>query len=270
MLYTSSVDPMKPNANLSATIKSRFMEIYPLNFSNIGCKTAVLLTILFILSGCNPHEDSLASREAAVSAREAELVTLFAELSKEKKQLAHENADQLNEKNTAKDESEQAVDNKTTVAEKPKNSRIILGALENIYLDPPGMEFSARIDTGAQTSSLNALDMVKFERDGKPYVKFHVVNPKTGEKIELTRRIRSHVRIKDFEEDARRRPVIRLHVKLASIDERIDFTLVDRSKFKQQVLIGRNFLRDLAIVDVSQEFMIPSIENTDVDITNAN
>ncbi len=39
------------------------------------------------------------------------------------------------------------------------------------------------------------------------------------------------------------------------INELIDFTLENRSKFKHQVLIGRNLLRDLAIVDVSEKYM---------------
>ena len=122
------------------------------------------------------------------------------------------------------------------------------------------MEFSARVDTGAQTSSLNAIDMVEFERDGEPFVKFHIINPETGENIELTRRVRGHVRIKEHNRESQRRPIVRLGVKIANIDETISFTLVDRSKFSQQVLIGRNFLRDLAVVDVSKKFSVPSIE----------
>ncbi|MBE7525980.1 ATP-dependent zinc protease [candidate division WWE3 bacterium] len=60
--------------------------------------------------------------------------------------------------------------------------KTVLGAIENVHLDPPGLEFSARIDTGAQTSSLNALDIVEFERDGKPFVKFNLIHPESGEK----------------------------------------------------------------------------------------
>ena len=45
-----------------------------------------------------------------------------------------------------------------------------------------------------------------------------------------------------------------MRVVIADIDEQINFTLVDRSKLKNQVLIGRNLLRDLAIVDVSKKY----------------
>lgn len=128
-------------------------------------------------------------------------------------------------------------------------------------IDPPGIVLGARIDTGAQTSSLNALDIVEFERDGKPYIKFNIINPNTGAKIELTRLIRGHTKIKKHMIESQRRPIVSLRVKLGELDEHISFTLVDRSKFQQQVLIGRNFLRDLAIVDVSKEYIVPKTSN---------
>jgi hypothetical protein len=99
--------------------------------------------------------------------------------------------------------------------------------------------------------------MVEFERDGKPYVKFNIIDPGTGGKIELTRRIRGHTKIKKHMAESQRRPIVSLRVKLGELDEHISFTLIDRSKFKQQILIGRNFLRDLAIVDVSKEYTVP-------------
>ena len=135
-----------------------------------------------------------------------------------------------------------------------QNNRTILGSLEHVYIDPPGINLIARIDTGAQTSSLNALDMVEFERDGKPYIRFNIIDPETNDKIEITRRIRGYARIKEFKGKSQRRPIVKIRIRLDNLDESINFTLIDRSKFKQQVLIGRNFLRDLAIVDVSKEF----------------
>ena len=206
------------------------------------------------------REDKLIDREVAVRTRETELVSMFSELLKEKKELEL-NKDELRqkEKKIAAKERIKATASyqKPTITRtlEKRNSRTVLGALENIFLDPPGMLFSARIDTGAKTSSINALDIVEFERDGKPYVKFHVFHPKTGEKIKLTRRIRKYVRIKEHGRESQRRPIVQLRIKLANIDERINFTLADRSNFKQQLLIGRNFLRDLAVVDVSKEYM---------------
>ncbi|SFK29701.1 Uncharacterized conserved protein [Nitrosomonas aestuarii] len=228
----------------------------------------------------NMREKALISREAAISARESELVTLLAELFKQKEQLESQQEKQHNQTNKAAlppnsrptgQSPKPVTNNSRTPTSKTSNTsnktntkdkRTILGGLEYVYLDPPGISLSARIDTGAQTSSLNALDMVEFERDGKPYIKFNIIDPNTEEKIELTRRIRGHTKIKKHKIESQRRPIVRLRVKLGDIDEQISFTLIDRSKFKQQVLIGRNFLRDLAIVDVSKEFTLPKPDNT--------
>ncbi len=224
----------------------------------------------------NNRETELIARETAISARESELVTLFAELVKQKEQLEKQHTQLQNKTKQIKNASQSSTNTKTpiptagnaqsqsgktsvsgtTSETAARDNRTILGGLEYVLLEPPGINLSARIDTGAQTSSLNALDMIEFERDGKPYIKFNIIDPETEEKIELIRRIRGYTKIKKHKTDSQRRPIVRLRVKLSDLDEHISFTLIDRSKFKQQVLIGRNFLRDLAIVDVSKEFTI--------------
>ena len=216
------------------------------------------------------REAVLAERETIITAREREIVTVFADLLKQKEQF-----EQQRQQSSTASSSQKTVrqppkpagrNTPTTVAKtaddksNAKDKRKILGGIEYVYLAPPGINLSARIDTGAQTSSLNALDMVEFERDGKPFIKFHIIHPETGEQIEMTRRVRGYTKIKKHKTEAQRRPIVRLRVKLGRLDEHISFTLVDRSKFQQQVLIGRNFLRDLAIVDVSKEFTVPKTE----------
>jgi len=217
------------------------------------------------LARLSMRESELDEREATISARETELVTLFSEVLKQKIVLENAQAQQDIDKKAAASRARANAQNhrntQTNNRINTQNNRTVLGGLEHVYINPPGMNFNARIDTGAQTSSLNALDMVEFERDGQPYVKFNMLNPQTNEKIELTRRIRGFVRIKEVNKrESQRRPVVRMRVKLANLDERISFTLVDRSKFKQQILIGRNLLRDLAVVDVSKEYTAPKFK----------
>lgn len=218
-------------------------------------------------------EEELNVREAAISAREAELVTLFIDLLKKEKSLEIDQVEFANERKRmlADLRAKKPNNSQTNIDSRNLNNnhadsesnRIVLGSIEKVFLDPPGLFFNARIDTGAKTSSLNALDMVEFERDGKPYIKFNVIHPDTGENTQLTRRIRRHVRIKEHMTESQRRPIVRLRVKFANIDERVDFTLIDRTKFSQQILIGRNLLRDLAIVDVSKKFTVQSTDLSD-------
>ena len=241
-------------------------------FTKTCCSYLFIMLALLMLSACDTREDKLSAREASVSARESELVTLFAELVEQKKSLEKYQSDRLlntKEYSSSSKANTCPCDATGTDTSKKEQSaitdtRTILGSVENVYLDPPGLEFSARIDTGAQTSSLNAIDIVEFERDGKPFVKFSVIHPQTREMIELTRRLRHYVRVKERgDRESQRRPVVRMRVVLADIDEQINFTLEDRSKFKHQVLIGRNLLRDLAIVDVSKEYTTVKIDNSE-------
>ena len=239
------------------------MKTIALFFTETASKYAVLPFACLMLSACSPQADALSEREARINARESELVTLFAELIELKKSLEKDQPAQRSTRTV--DANSPAADicaceNSSTEASAKGtttklDTKTVLGAIENVHLDPPGLEFSARIDTGAQTSSLNALNIVEFERDGKPFVKFNLTHPQSGEKIELTRRLRGHVRVKEFgDREALRRPVVRMRVVLADIDEQINFTLENRSRFKHQVLIGRNLLQDLAVVDVSKKF----------------
>lgn len=247
------------------------MRIDHSSFTKIRHRCWIIILILLMLPACNIREEGLSAREASISARESELVTLFAELVEQRKALEKIQPDKfpkpksnssLNKTNTCPCDDTNGIDTSQKAQSMLTDTRTILGGLENVYLDPPGLEFSARIDTGARTSSLNAIDIVEFERDGKPFVKFNVIHPQTGEMVELTRRLRRYIRVKERgDRESQRRPVVRMRVVLADINEQIDFTLENRSKFRHQVLIGRNLLRDLAIVDVSKRFTTIKIDN---------
>ncbi|WP_295623849.1 RimK/LysX family protein [uncultured Nitrosomonas sp.] len=248
------------------------MRIIHRPYAKTCCCYLLLAFAVFILSACNTRESQLVEREAKISARESELVSLLSELVEQKKLLEKNDSENLPEAIQNSAEKTCSCDSnpdEETIKKPPDmteaKTKTLLGDIENIFLDPPGMEFSARIDTGAQTSSLNALDIVEFERDGKPFVKFNIIHPLTGEKLELTRRLRRHVRIKGRGgRESHRRPVVKIRVVLADIDEQINFTLEDRSRFKHQILIGRNLLQDLAIVDVSRRNVAtPKTENSD-------
>ncbi|UWZ80126.1 ATP-dependent zinc protease family protein [Geoalkalibacter halelectricus] len=134
----------------------------------------------------------------------------------------------------------------------------VVGAVEKVYLAPPNILLPARIDTGAATSSLDARDLRDFERDGAPWVRFHIVDPETGDEVEVERKVVRHVRIiSAAAEESERRPVIELHVILGGISRTAQFTLSDRSSLEFPLLIGRNILQDLILVDVGREYIAP-------------
>ena len=132
----------------------------------------------------------------------------------------------------------------------------VIGEAEHVVVEPEGILLKARVDTGAQTSSMGVEMLDEFERDGKPWVSFIIKRPENGEAVQFTLPVERISRIKRHGGDAQRRPVVRLRVVLGSIDHKREFTLTDRSDFKYPVLIGRNYLMDAAVVDVSKKFTV--------------
>ncbi len=129
---------------------------------------------------------------------------------------------------------------------------LTIGATERVILQPEGIAFEARIDTGAETSSMGAANITEFERDGKTWVSFDVTG-QGGTTEEIKRPVVRFARIKVHRGEPDRRPVVKLRVMLGPLEEMREFTLADRSQYEYPVLIGRNFIRDNALVDVSRE-----------------
>lgn len=132
----------------------------------------------------------------------------------------------------------------------------IIGETEKVTVSPPGIIYEARIDTGAESSSLHAENIRVMERDGKKYVVFHIYNPATKELMPMEQRLVRTVLIKQKEGPSERRNVIKLWLTLGDIKEQVDVTLTDRADFDYSLLVGRNFLTDTAIVDVSRRHTI--------------
>lgn len=131
-----------------------------------------------------------------------------------------------------------------------------IGQVEYVDILPEGIRQKARIDTGAETTSIDALDIEYFERDGKSWVKFKVVQRRSGNVTEFTKPIVRNVLIKRHGAKNDRRPVIKMTLAIGSIKKKIEVSLTDRSKFEFPVLIGRNFLYGDIMVDVSNKFLM--------------
>lgn len=139
------------------------------------------------------------------------------------------------------------------------DGKILVGELENVWVDPPGIHAIARVDTGAQSSSMHAESLVEFERDGDDWVRFNIEGDKKGSLIE--RRVERYVRVyQQADKVGQRRPVIRMRINLGNVQDTFEFTLADRSHLDYQLILGRNFLTDVALVDVAQQFIQPARE----------
>lgn len=146
----------------------------------------------------------------------------------------------------------------------------IMGWVENVYLPPSNTKLKAKLDTGAKTSSIDARDIEPFEKNGEPWVRFKVVRngreayvDKHGRHhpakpdIDLTfeRKVARVARIKRHKRKSMERYVINLPLIIGGREYEPEFSLTNRRKFIYPVLLGRRFLKEIAIVDPSKTFL---------------
>lgn len=129
----------------------------------------------------------------------------------------------------------------------------VLGYIENArILNEPGAELRARLDTGARTSSLNALNKKRFKRDDKEWIAFDIVDPDDEDAfIRFERPVVRNVRILRHDGDHQRRPVVEMHVCVGGTSATTEVSLIDRTELTYQLLIGRRFLEERILVDSS-------------------
>ena len=138
----------------------------------------------------------------------------------------------------------------------------MVGQREHVWLQDLQLALPARIDTGAETASLDAHNIELFERNSRNWVRFDIVHPETGEPLQLERKLKRHALILQANSsEPERRPVIKLGITIGSVSQTAEFTLSNRSHLDYQILVGRNILKDVMIVDVSQDNLAPHAGN---------
>ncbi|MCY9821698.1 ATP-dependent zinc protease [Aeromonas media] len=145
------------------------------------------------------------------------------------------------------------------------DGKLLVGEAEWIWVDAANDAFQARVDTGATTSSISAQEITIFERNGKNWVRFFLSHQEMDDKIQIEAPLVRHVRVRQASaDDLDRRPVVRLTVRIGDMTEKAEFTLKDRSDMTFPVLLGREFLKDIAVVDVAREYIQPKPKLKDV------
>jgi hypothetical protein len=132
--------------------------------------------------------------------------------------------------------------------ENKEAAKLIIGSVEKVRIIPGDIVLNARIDTGAKTCSLGVDSYQIINEDGIEWLEMTLNGQKSKHKLVKYTQIKQHGR------EPLKRPVILLRLIIGDISESVQVTLADRSKFKYQLLIGRNLLHDRFIVDVSKKY----------------
>ncbi len=159
---------------------------------------------------------------------------------------------------TAPDELQTAAANTENCANpQAVENKLLIGAREQVWMADIELALPARVDTGAQTSSLDARNIHLFERDGDKWVRFDVVHPQNGSLISIERELERMARVLQSNNDeGERRAVVKLPVAIGPLRQTAEFTLSDRAHLDYQILIGRNILKDMMLVDVSRSNLL--------------
>lgn len=145
-----------------------------------------------------------------------------------------------------------------------QSSQPILGRYEVIEIEElDRFPIKAKIDTGAYTASLNAIDIEYYEKDGDDWVRF---TPVVDDKKLQTRDLPLHKvsRIKQRAEEgadsddiaSSKRPVVEMTVCIGKQKEVIEVNLTNRGHFNYPLLIGAKALRKFdALVDAGKQYI---------------
>lgn len=132
---------------------------------------------------------------------------------------------------------------------------VILGWVENVHLPDPGFELKAKLDSGAETSSLDARIIKKFRKDGRRWVRFAITDPATGDEFVLVRERVRTIGVVQHEGTTQVRPTVMVQVCIADRLLDVEVSLVDRSQFTYRLLLGRRALRSFALIDAGNTFL---------------
>lgn len=142
---------------------------------------------------------------------------------------------------------------------KPVSAELVqvYGWRENVVIQGVPGQLTAKLDTGARTSSIHAENKELFERDGKKWVRFVVTDPtvKGGPRTRIEAPLVRVALIKEPGGESMAREVVKLGFKIGDRAFKAEFTLNNRSNMLAPVLIGRTLIRDLGMVDVRRAYI---------------
>lgn len=129
-----------------------------------------------------------------------------------------------------------------------------VGWLEKVSIENTRLSIVAKVDTGADYSSLDARAIRSFQRDGEPWVAFTVIDDK-GDTQELERQVFRYTTIRRAGAGEQRRPTVILGVCVGAVYREVQVNLVDRSTLEHRMLIGRDFLQGRYVVDSARTYV---------------
>lgn len=142
------------------------------------------------------------------------------------------------------------------------NEKTIYGYVEKVTLVEKNLILSAKLDSGAKSASLSAINIHELEKDGKTYLQF-IVPTKTAN-VEFIAQYIGRVRIKvragehrnpQIKTEPIKRPVVMMLMKMGDKECFIPVNLTNRKRFNYPLLLGRDAIKAFdGVIDPSLTF----------------
>lgn len=129
------------------------------------------------------------------------------------------------------------------------------GWIEQAKLMPENVLLKARLDTGVQTSVMDARNLVKIRKNDQRWVQYDIVvaDPATGKELRFPfeRPVERQLKVR-VADGFEHRPVVSMDICMGEKLYHEQFALSDRQGDDTQVLLGRRTLEHLGAVDASK------------------
>lgn len=139
----------------------------------------------------------------------------------------------------------------------------VFGWIEYAFIGKGEYRMKAKLDSGAKTSAIHSQEVEVFKTEaGKEKVRFKIKGSrKEGSKrywktVVMTKDVHRTVQVKSSNGDVSARISVLLPVRVGSSILESEFTLTDREDMNYPILLGRNAIAELGLVDCSESFLM--------------
>lgn len=144
-------------------------------------------------------------------------------------------------------------------SEERRRGKKTIGWREWLALPELGIEqIKAKIDTGARSSTLHALDIERFERDGVAMVRFRVYPVQRSQEgmMLVEAPVLDEREVRSSNGQVQVRIVIRTMMQLGDDQWPIDLTLTNRDIMGFRMLLGREAMRGRYLIDPGRSYVV--------------
>ncbi len=133
--------------------------------------------------------------------------------------------------------------------------KVLIGRVEWVEMPDLKIKLKARIDSGAKTTSLHAVNIEEVEQRGELFVKFQTVDAE-GKTVEVVRKVDATQKVSNTAGFVSKRYVIKEKIKIGPVEREVLINLNNRTNMDYKFLVGRNILLGRFLVDVARSHVL--------------